>query len=71
MAGIYVHFPFCTSRCIYCDFYSRVRKDFPEYVDALIREAENRKRDSLDAYESYKKYIADAIRTLRDLELPL
>ncbi|MBQ0087587.1 MAG: radical SAM family heme chaperone HemW [Bacteroidales bacterium] len=43
MAGIYVHFPFCTSRCIYCDFYSRVRKDFPEYVDALIREAEDRR----------------------------
>lgn len=43
MAGIYVHFPFCASRCIYCDFYSRVRKDFPEYVDALIREAENRR----------------------------
>lgn len=43
MAGIYVHFPFCTSRCIYCDFYSRVRTDFPEYVDALIREAENRR----------------------------
>ena len=43
MAGIYVHFPFCASRCIYCDFYSKVRKDFPEYVDALIREAENRR----------------------------
>ncbi len=43
MAGIYVHFPFCTSRCIYCDFYSRVRTDYPEYVDALIREAESRR----------------------------
>ena len=43
MAGIYVHFPFCSSRCIYCDFYSRVRTDYPEYVDALIREAENRR----------------------------
>ncbi len=43
MAGIYVHFPFCASRCIYCDFYSRVRTDFPEYVDALIREAESRR----------------------------
>lgn len=23
MAGIYVHIPFCKSKCIYCDFYSR------------------------------------------------
>ncbi|MCR5820742.1 MAG: radical SAM family heme chaperone HemW [Bacteroidaceae bacterium] len=39
MAGIYVHVPFCYSRCIYCDFYSTTsasRKD--EYVDALCRE---------------------------------
>lgn len=38
MAGIYVHFPFCASRCIYCDFYSRVRKDWTEYAEALERE---------------------------------
>lgn len=38
MAGIYVHFPYCSSRCIYCDFYSRVRRDWTEYIDALGRE---------------------------------
>lgn len=39
MAGIYVHIPFCTSRCIYCDFYSTTRLDLRQrYVDALCRE---------------------------------
>jgi len=41
MAGIYVHFPFCSSRCIYCDFYSGVRKDWPQYVSALVKEIES------------------------------
>lgn len=39
MAGIYVHIPFCESRCIYCDFYSTTRlKDRESYVNALIQE---------------------------------
>ena len=39
MAGIYVHIPFCASRCIYCDFYSTTRLDLRQrYVDALCRE---------------------------------
>ncbi|MBQ0025114.1 MAG: coproporphyrinogen III oxidase family protein [Bacteroidales bacterium] len=38
MAGIYVHFPFCSARCIYCDFYSRVRKDKTGYTEALVAE---------------------------------
>ena len=38
MAGLYVHFPFCASKCIYCDFYARVRKDWKPYVEALRRE---------------------------------
>ena len=43
MAGIYVHFPYCQSRCIYCDFYSRVRRDWDKYVDALLCEIAARK----------------------------
>ena len=44
MAGIYVHIPFCASRCSYCDFYSTLRlNDVGEaYVDALLAEAEMR-----------------------------
>lgn len=41
--GIYVHIPFCRSKCFYCGFYSvasTVLKD--AYVDALCREIELR-----------------------------
>ena len=42
MAGLYVHFPFCASKCIYCDFYARVRRDWKPYVEALQREISQR-----------------------------
>ena len=45
MAGLYVHFPFCASKCIYCDFYARVRKDWNPYVEALLREIRDRKKE--------------------------
>ena len=35
MAGIYVHVPFCISRCSYCDFYSTLSDD--ETRDAFLR----------------------------------
>ena len=43
MAGLYVHFPFCASKCSYCDFYARVRRDWKPYVEALLRELSERK----------------------------
>ena len=43
MAGIYIHIPFCKSRCVYCDFYSTTSLALGQrYVDALCREMENR-----------------------------
>ena len=39
--GIYIHVPFCASKCPYCDFYSAVPRSEAEkdaYVQALIRE---------------------------------
>lgn len=43
MAGIYMHIPFCKTRCIYCDFYSTTRSELKErYVDALCKELEMR-----------------------------
>lgn len=39
MAGIYLHIPFCKSRCIYCDFYSTLFGERQEaYVAALSNE---------------------------------
>lgn len=41
MAGIYLHIPFCKTRCIYCDFFSSVSmKSKLNYVDALCKELE-------------------------------
>ena len=39
MAGLYIHIPFCKSRCIYCAFYSTTLSGLQDdYVDALCRE---------------------------------
>ena len=37
-AGIYIHIPFCRSKCPYCDFYSlRLDEDSADaYTDALL-----------------------------------
>ena len=43
MAGIYVHIPFCSSRCTYCGFYSTTVLDMRQrYVDALCLEMAHR-----------------------------
>jgi len=41
--GVYIHFPFCGSRCGYCDFYSTV-EPVPDrlYADAILRELDHR-----------------------------
>ena len=38
--GLYLHIPYCFSKCRYCDFYSHPgERGVPEaYVDALVRE---------------------------------
>lgn len=43
MAGLYIHIPFCESRCIYCGFYSTTSlKLRDEYIDAICQEMQIR-----------------------------
>ncbi len=54
MSGIYVHIPYCTQKCIYCDFYSSpTRKSKKAYLEALVREMQLR-----------KNYLQEPVRTL-------
>jgi oxygen-independent coproporphyrinogen III oxidase len=41
LAGLYFHIPFCTQRCVYCDFYFvTTRRDHGSFVAALLTEIE-------------------------------
>jgi putative oxygen-independent coproporphyrinogen III oxidase len=44
--GVYVHIPYCISRCPYCDFntYVGIEDTAPAYVGALLREASSWER---------------------------
>lgn len=54
MAGLYIHIPFCASRCIYCGFFSTTRHSMHRrYVDALCREIDLR-----------RNYLHDDIHTI-------
>ncbi|MNI16026.1 Oxygen-independent coproporphyrinogen-III oxidase 1 [compost metagenome] len=54
--AVYIHIPFCTNKCHYCDFNSYVLKGQPvrEYLDALEREMEL----------TVKQYPPDQIETI-------
>ena len=60
MNGVYIHIPFCKSKCPYCDFYSYRCNDEQreKYVDAIIDEITTNRRAS----EFLKKpYSADTL----------
>lgn len=54
--GVYLHIPFCRSKCRYCDFSSFAGKEelIPPYVAALINEIELRS-------EALSDYVVDTI----------
>lgn len=44
MAGIYIHIPFCKTRCAYCDFYSTTHEELKQqYIKAVCKELHQRK----------------------------
>lgn len=70
MAGVYVHIPFCASRCSYCDFFSTLSlaKTGEAYVEALIAEARLR-RDELRGESVKTLYLGGG--TPSQLPVPL
>ena len=47
MTGLYIHIPFCASRCIYCGFYSTTHAEMQDrYIDAVCRELDMRLTDT-------------------------
>lgn len=79
--GIYIHIPFCASKCSYCDFYSLAdcKGKMEDYRDAVIRHIYE-SASSLQAYEIDTVYfgggtpsyfgarrICDLFQALKDL----
>lgn len=54
-AGIYIHIPFCKTKCFYCDFYSVAGRDevIPRFIKALLKE--------IESYELNKNWIFDTL----------
>lgn len=64
MAGLYIHIPFCGSRCAYCDFYSTTSPErIAEYVGAVKREMTAR-RDFLPGGRLDTVYIGGGTPSL-------
>lgn len=53
MAGIYIHIPFCKTRCVYCDFFTGTNeREIDRYVQTLCAEAQLRKEQINEPIET-------------------
>lgn len=68
MAGIYIHIPFCRSKCIYCDFYSIGANEalVDSYIGALVSECRLR-YDELRGEAVHTVYIGGGTPSLLSL----
>lgn len=68
--GIYVHIPFCKSRCVYCGFYSTTHAELCQrYTKALLHEMELRRsvEASLSHYNTDTVYLGGGTPSVLDL----
>ena len=63
--GIYIHIPFCKSKCYYCDFFSCPEKlDLEdEYIDSLVKEIKKTSKENriMYSHEYDKKHLIKTI----------
>lgn len=53
MAGLYIHIPFCHSKCIYCDFFSTPdKRRLSETLETIVKEYEQRKHEIAEPFKT-------------------
>src|SRR5207249_10709116 len=69
MFGVYIHFPYCLSKCPYCDFASRAEAVIPQerYTQAVLRELRERAAEFPDR-EAVSIYFGGGTPSLWDPE---
>ena len=68
MAGLYIHIPYCKSKCTYCDFYSTPQVETMEqYVHSLLCEAKLRQEEIPHQFNTL--YLGGGTPSVMPLEL--
>lgn len=69
-AGLYIHFPFCLKKCLYCDFNSTAWSgdDLSGYVELLLREMELRHRALAQPVSAPTLYLGGGTPSLMEPE---
>lgn len=68
MAGLYIHIPYCKSKCTYCDFYSTPQVETMEqYVHSLLCEAKLRQEEIPHQFTTL--YLGGGTPSVMPLEL--
>jgi len=64
MSGIYIHIPFCSTKCHYCNFYSTVSLKHKQEVVSAIRQEANLRKDYLEGEEINTIYYGGGTPTV-------
>ncbi len=59
MSGLYIHIPFCASRCIYCDFYSTTSRNRSLFITQLLKEMKEASQGTI--------FPQDALHSIRTI----
>lgn len=64
MAGVYIHIPFCTKKCTYCDFYSRTDEFSAQELVSYLKTEMWRRRDFLHNRNIHTIYLGGGTPSL-------